>query len=167
MRRIAAQVEALDPVSFVLLIGLVAGTIQGMPRVFLGGVTGAPPRLIAFLVIGIAAIVWWTAALLLWWVVVRRRSSLWMAAAQVTLGLAIAETFAAALGVVGMPLAPHSTPAAGFIQQLLIVVYSGFIFTLYRSPLWFCGAALAIGLGRHLAPGQAAAPASTHPGAVT
>jgi hypothetical protein len=172
MRRISAQIEALRPAAFVFLIGLVAGTIQGVPRLLLGGVTSSPPKLFPFLVIGATAILWWTAALLLWWIILRRQPlSLWIAAGQVTLGLAIGETLAAALGVVASPVDPFAPVTIGLGQQLLAVVYSGLFLTLFRSPLWFVGAVVAIALGRDLNVAQqsaptASTPAAAHPGSV-
>lgn len=172
MRGISAQIETLGPTRFTLLIGLVAGAIQGLPRLLLGGASTVPPRLTPFLIIGATAVLWWTAALLLWWIAVRRRqSSLWMISAQVTLGLIIAELFAAVLGMVGASIATNGAFAAAIAHQPFTVLVSNLSLPLLGSPLWFVGSAVAIAMGRHLAGGPQAVSASTsassHPGAVT
>src|SRR5438067_6035 len=100
MRRISTQIEAVGAIRFMLLIGLVAGTIQGAPRLFLGGGTTTRLQLLPFLVLGIAAVVWWSAAFLLWWIAVRRQQSAIWIAIQVTLGLMLADLLNAALAAV-------------------------------------------------------------------
>ena len=150
MRRIAAHLEALGAVRFVLVIALAAGAIQGVPQFFLGG-TVTPLKLISFIIVGATSILWWTAALLLWWVAVRRhQSSLWIVATQITLGLIIAEVFAGALSMVTASIDTHGKAATAIAQNLSTVVVSSLTVPLLRSPLWFAGAALAIALGRHL-----------------
>lgn len=150
MRRIVGQIEVLGAVPFIFLIGLVAGAIQGIPRMFLGG-TSTPFRLVPYLIIGTTAVLWWLAALLLWWIAVRRRqSSLWVAALQVTTGLVLAELFAGALGMVAASIDSHGEMATIMAQHLSTAIVTNLGFTLLRSPLWFVGATLAIALGRHL-----------------
>lgn len=169
MRRISAQIEMLGSARFILLIGGVAGAIQGVPRLLLGGTNPARLELIPFLVVGITAVLWWTAALLLWWIAVRRRqSALWTVAAQVTLGLVIADILAAALGMVRASIDTHGEFAALIAHQLSNVIFSNLTFTLLRCPLWLVGSALTIAIGRHLNDHQPlAASAAGHPRAVT
>ena len=57
MRRIAAQLQALGAIRFVLVIALFAGAIQGLPRLFLEG-TVAPLQVIPFLIIGLTGVLW-------------------------------------------------------------------------------------------------------------
>ena len=149
MRRISAEMESAGALRFVLLIGLVAGAIQGVPTLLLGGASTVGFHLVPFLVIGIAAITWWVGALLLWWIAVRRRqSSLLAIAGQVTLGLILADIFANALGMVGASIETHGAFAAAISHQLGNVILSNLSFTLAPSPFWYLGAALAIALGR-------------------
>jgi hypothetical protein len=170
LRRIAAQLQTLRAANFVLVIALVAGVTQGLPRLFLGG-TVSTPRLTSFLIVGSAGILWWIAAFLLWWIAVRRQqSSLWSVAAQVTVGLVVGEFFAGALGLVVDSINTHGEVATLLGQHVSDVVLSQLTVTLLRSPLWFIGAALAIALGRHLnqerSPLAAAASPGRRPGAV-
>lgn len=155
MRRIFAQIEALGATHFILLVGLIAGAIQGVPRLFLGNTEAAPSWLILLPVVGATEALSWTAALLLWWIAVRRRqSSLWVIAAHVTLGLALADLLAAALGVVVASINTHGKFAAIIAHQPGNFIFSNLTFTLLRSPLWFLGSALLIAIGRHLKTGQ-------------
>lgn len=62
MRRIAARLVELGGRPFVLVIGLVAGTIQGVPRLLLGGSSG-PLKAVPVLIVGTTALLWWLAAL--------------------------------------------------------------------------------------------------------
>src|SRR4051812_35380890 len=102
MRRLATQLEALDSARFTLLIGLVAGSIEGVPRLFLGGASPIQSRPITWIMIGTVEVIWWIAALLLWWIAVRRRrSSLWAIAAQMTAGLFLGEVLAGVISLVG------------------------------------------------------------------
>lgn len=151
MRRVAAQIEALGAARFTLLIGLVAGTIQGVPRLFLGGGGAVQSRLTALLIIGVVAVFWWTAALFLWWIAVRRRqSSLWAIAAQVTLGLIIGEVFATVISMVGASIDSRGEFASALAEQPLNFLVSNLALPALRSPVWFIGSALAIGMGRRL-----------------
>lgn len=168
MRRISAQIEALGPASFVLLIALVAGGILGIPSILLVGVNGGRLQVVPFLVVGLAAVLRWTAALLLWLIAVRRvQSSAWMTAAQVTLGLVVAHMLAASLSMVGASIETHGEVASIIAQQPLNVIVSNLGVALFPSPLWFFGSAIAIALGRHLNVGSthrpASAPTATQP----
>jgi len=171
MRRISSQMETLGPVRFVVLTGLIAGAIQGLPRLLLSGATTVSLQLVPFLVVGITAVLWWTAALFLWWIAVRRQqSSLGAIAAHVTVGLVIADVLATALGMVGASIETHGKFAVLIAPQLVTVIVSNLSFTLLRSLLWFVGSAIAIALGRHLNTAQqplAAPAAGTPPGPVT
>jgi hypothetical protein len=162
MRRISAQIEALGSASFVLLIGLVAGTIQGIPGLFLGGSKTAPLQLFPFLVIGITAVLWWTAAFLLWWVAVRRRqSSPWMIAAQVTVGLLVADVLNSALSMVATSFETSGDFRAMALRHPLTLITSDLGLSLiFRSPMWFVGSLIAIAMGRELDDGEHARPAS-------
>lgn len=152
MRRIAAELERLEPKRFILLIGLVAGAIQGVPRFIVGGASTARAPLAPFAIVGVAAVVRWIAAVLLWWIAVRRRqSSTWAIAGQVTLGLFIAELFAAALAVVNASIVTQGEFVAVVVHNLPLFVMSNFGLALLRSPFWYVGAVLTIGFGRHLA----------------
>ena len=150
MRRIAAEIESLGGTRFVLLIGLVAGAIGGLPSLFLGGATTVGFHLIPFLVIGIAAIAEWVGAVLLWWIAVRRRSALLVTAGQVTLGLIIADLLAAGLGMVSTSIETHGRFTALILDHSMDIVVSNLGIALMRSPLWFVGSLLAISLGRYL-----------------
>jgi hypothetical protein len=154
MRRIAAQLEALEGLRFVLVIALVAGAIRSIPQLLLSGPV-SPLELIPFLVIGLSGVLWWIAALLLWWVAIRRhQSSLLLVATQVTLGLIIADLFAGALAMVAASIETRGEAATVLAQQLSSVVLSNLTVALVRSPLWLVGSALAVALGRHLDGGQ-------------
>jgi hypothetical protein len=151
MRRISAQIEQLSGGRFMLLVGLVAGAIQGVPRFFLDESAGPHPQVISFIVIGLLAVLWWTAAFFLWWIAVhRRRWSLWATAAQVTLGLALADVLNNALGMVVASVETHGTFAEAIVHQPLTVISSNLFPLVVRSPLWFLGAMVAVALGRHL-----------------
>jgi hypothetical protein len=151
MRRISAQIEALGPTHFTLLIGLIAGTIQSAPELFLGGATPARLQLLPFLIIGITAVLWWTAAFLLWWVAVRRHQSLiWIIAFQVTLGLVLADLLHAALGAVPAAINTHGGFATAIVRAPWAFIVSNLQFSLFRAPVWFLGAVVAIAMGRSL-----------------
>lgn len=161
MRRIAAHIEALAAIPFILLLGLVGGAIQGIPRFFLGGTGASGPHFAQFLVVAISAVLWWTAALLLWWVSVRRRRwSLWRTAAHVTLGLALADVLTSALGMVIASIGTSGMFATTIVREPLTFASSNLVLPLVRSPLWFLGAAMAVALGRHLSGGQRTVAAS-------
>lgn len=171
MRHISARIEALEPGRFVLLIGLVAGAIQGMPRVVVSGADSSRFRIAPFLPIGITAAHWWTTVLLVWWIAVRRRqSSLWATAVHLTLAWVIADTLAAALGMLAASVDTHGAFAVAIADHLESVIISNLTLTLLRSLPWFLGAALAIALGRSLNVGEPPLPAPsllpTHPEAV-
>jgi hypothetical protein len=172
MRHISARIEALGPTRFVLFIGLVAGAIEGVPRLLLSGTDSSRARIFPFLLIGTTAVLWWTVVLFLWWIAVRRRqSSVWATAAHVTLGWVIADTLANALSMVAASVDTHGEFAAAVAHQLDNVIVSNLTLTILRSLPWFFGSALAIALGRYLNVGQQPLPASSsppnHPGAVT
>jgi hypothetical protein len=157
MRRIAIQIEALPGVRFVLLVGLVGGALQGIPRFLLSGTAAPAPRLAGVLVVGISVVVWWTAALFLWWIAVRRRRwSLWTTATHVTLGLALADVLTSALGLVAGSIDTNGRLALLIARDPWNFASSNLVSALIRSPLWFFGAALAVALGRHLDGGQQA-----------
>jgi len=172
MRRISTQIEALGAIQFILLIGVVAGTIQGAPRLFLGGVTTTRLQLLPFLVIGITAVVWWSAAFLLWWIAVRRQQSpIWLIAVEVTLGLVLADLFNAALAVVPSAIETHGAFTTAIARQPWTFVASNLQFSLLRAPMWFLGAVVVIAMGRALngtlQSHSATAVAPTHPEPVT
>jgi hypothetical protein len=172
MRRISSQIEALEATQFIFLIGVVAGTIQGIPQLLLGGRTGAGLKAIPFLVIGCVAMLWWTGAFLLWWIAVhRRQSALWMIATQVTLGLVIADLVHAAITAIPAGIETHGQFTAVLLREPWTFVLSNLQFSLIRSPLWFLGSLGAIAMGRQLNTRESlhpAAPASaTHLDAVT
>jgi hypothetical protein len=172
MRRISSQIEALGAIGFILLIGLAAGTIQGAPRLFLGGATTTRLQLLSFLVIGITAVVWWSAAFLLWWIAVRRQqSAIWLVAIQVTFGLILADLLNAALAAVLAAIETHGEFATAFVREPWTFVASNLEFSLFRAPVWLVGAVVAIAMGRSLngtlrSP-SATAIAPTHPEPVT
>ncbi|HEY0997881.1 MAG TPA: hypothetical protein VGD77_17960 [Gemmatimonadaceae bacterium] len=165
MRRTAEQLAVLPGIPFVLVVGLVAGTIQGTPRLLLGG-TSAALKPVPIIIVGVAALFWWLGALLLWWIAVRRRSRTGIVAAQVTLGLVLGELFASALGMIALP----NEFAAVLAKQFPTVLSSNLALALVRAPLWFVGSALAVAIGRHLHRGYELAPPpatpDTHPRAV-
>ena len=105
MRRITSHIERLAAPPFILLVGLVYGAIQGVPRFWLSGGVGTGLHLAQFVIVGVTSVLWWTAALLLWWISVRRRGwSLWTTAAHVTLGLALGDVLS--LRSFGFPYGP-------------------------------------------------------------
>jgi hypothetical protein len=157
MRRIAAQVEALSAVRFVLLVGLVGGALQGMPRFLLSGTAAPGAHLAGLLVVGVSAVFSLTAAAFLWWIAVRRRRwSLWTTAAHVTLGLALADVLASALGMVAGSIDTNGRLAQLIARDPWNFASSSLVLPLMRSPLWFFGAATTVALGRHLSGGQQA-----------
>jgi hypothetical protein len=87
------------------------------------------------------------------------QSPVWAIAAQVTIGLIIADMLAGALGMVGASIATHGEYGAIITSQVLTVISSSLSVALLRSPLWLLGAAGTIALGRHLNGG----PQSYHP----
>jgi hypothetical protein len=172
MRRIAAHIEGLAAAPFILLVGVVGGALQGIPRCFFGGPGGTAPHLAQFIVVGVTSVLWWTAALLLWWIAVhRRRWSLWATAGQLTLGLAFADALTNGLGMVVASITTNGAFAEAIVREPLTFASSNVSLTLIRSPLWFLGSAMAVALGRHLSGGeQAIAPSpssATHHEAVT
>ncbi len=157
MRRIATQIEALEAVRFILLLGLVGGALQTIPRFLLDGMSAPGPRLAGLLIGGISAVLWWTAAMFLWWIAVRRqRWSLWTTAAHVTLGLALADVLTSALAMVATSINTNGRFAELIARDSWNIAESNLVLPLLKSPLWFLGAVVAIALGRHLSGGQQA-----------
>jgi len=151
MRRLAAQIETLGPVHFILLIGLAAGAIQALPRLFFPATGALPFQPLAFLVISVTAVLWWTAALVLWWITIRRRRwGVWNSAVQVTLGLVVADLVVIALATVVSSIATRGAVPLTLLQQPMTVVLSNLGITALRCPVWFVGAVLTIAVGRHL-----------------
>lgn len=155
MRRLAAHMEGLAAAPFILLVGLIGGALQGMPRFFLGTTGTTDSHFAPFVVVGVASVLWWTAALFLWWIAVRRRRwSLWATATHVTLGFAVADVLASALGMVVASIDTNGAYAEALVREPLTVVSSNLVLTLIRSPLWFLGSVIAVAVGRHLSGGQ-------------
>lgn len=151
MRRIAAQVEALTPVPFVLLVGLIGGALQAIPRFLLSGSGAMRPHLAQFVLVGVTSTLYWTAAALLWWIAVQRRPwSLWATAAHVALGLVVADILSNGLGMVAASIDTNGAFAKAVVREPLTFASSNLGLILIRSPVWFFGAAIAVALGRHL-----------------
>src|SRR6476619_5091230 len=116
MRRISAQIESLGATRFILLIGLIGGTIQSAPQLLLGGASSTRLQLLPFLVIGLTAIFWWSAGFLLWSVAMRRQQSVtWIIAIQVTVGLTLADLLHAVLAAVPAAIDSHGEFAAAIV----------------------------------------------------
>lgn len=151
MRRIAAQIEALAAVPFVLLVGLIGGALQGVPRFLLSGSGAMRPHLAQFVVGGVTSTLYWTAAALLWWIAVRRRRwSLWATATQVAFGLVVADILSNGLAMVAAAIDTNGAVVKAVGREPLIFASSNLGLTVIRSPFWFVGAAIAVALGRHL-----------------
>ena len=149
MRRLAAQIEELSAVRFIVVIGLVGGAVQGVPRFFLTSSRGL--ALLPFVLIGLTAVLLWTAALVMWWVAVRRRRwSLLATATHITLGLAIADLLTDALSLVISSIESQGVIATALMQQPWTFISSNLLVTAIRCPVWFVAAAVTVAIGRHL-----------------
>jgi len=151
MRRIAAQIEGLAAVRFMLLVGLIGGGLQAIPRFLLSGSGAMRPHVAQFVVVGVTSTLYWTGAALLWWIAVRRRRwSLWATATHVALGLVVADILSNGLGMVAASIDTNGAFAKAVVREPLTFASSNLGLTLVRSPFWFLGAAIAVALGRHL-----------------
>lgn len=165
MRRIAAQIEGLAAAPFVLLVGLIGGALQSIPRFLVSGTDGTRPLLAQLVAVGVTSVLSWTAAALLWWIAVRRRRwSLWATATHVALGLVVADVLSNGLGMVAASIDTNGAFAEAVVREPLTVASSNLILTLMRGPLWLIGSAIAVALGRHLSgPPQTIAPPPSKP----
>lgn len=151
MRRVVAYAEGLGPTGFILLIGLVAGTLAGLPRFFMPTTSPVGPPTGVFILVAVGGILWWTAAFLLWWIAVQRRqSSIWALALQITLGLILADQLDAALSLVISSIGTSGESTALLLRQPLRLLTSNLGFSLIRAPVWFVGSCVAIAMGRRL-----------------
>lgn len=165
MRRIAAQIEGLAAMPFVLFVGLGGGALQSVPRFFVSGTDGPRPQLAQLLAISVTAVLWCAAAAFLWWIAVRRRQwSLWATATHVTLGLLVADLLSSGLAMVAASIDTNGAFAEALVREPLTVASSNLVLALIRSPFWFVGSAIAIALGRYLSrPPQTIAPPQSPP----
>ena len=148
MRLSLTEVEKLTPAPFVLVAGLFGGALQAAAEFVHDRAAGA----IAFLAVNGAAV-------LLWWLSVRRRQhSVWSAAGQITLSLALAQILSFGLVI------PRVVPANVHLRWL-DVAETEFFTQLWLSPLRFVGAVLLVAFGRFL-PGSGRGHAG-HPTAST
>ncbi|MDB4875281.1 MAG: hypothetical protein JWM41_1727 [Gemmatimonadetes bacterium] len=152
MSRVLAQIEALSPLRFILLIGAVGGALQSIPVFFHSGTLNvANARVSLIFVALVVSPLWWSGAALLWWFAVRRRRfSIWWMACQVTLGLAAADVLLSALAVVAASIETKGEFVPAFGQQLAMAVLSPLELTAFRSVVWFVQALVLVALGRLL-----------------
>lgn len=165
IREIAEQLARLGAAQFVVLIALVAGTIRSIPGFLSHGGT-LPFRPLSFILIGAITLLWWLGALILWWVAVRRASSIWIVAAQVTIGIVLGELFGSFLGMVPVSIEGGRRVAAAVGNHLPDIISSNLGLALLRAPVVFVGSLLALKIGRALALGSRdlpAAPATPEP----
>lgn len=164
-REVAEQLARLGGTRFVFLIALVAGIIRSIPGFLFPGnqLPGGPLTVLLF---GAFALLWWVGALILWWVAVRRASSIWIVAAQVTIGLFIGELLGSALGMVSASIEGGGEVAVAVGRHLWMIIWSNLGLALIRAPLIFVGSLLALKVGRSLSEGgqdHPAAPAAPEP----
>jgi hypothetical protein len=145
-----AQIEALSPAQFILLIGLIAGVLRSVP-VFLqtGNVNIAVAHFSQIVVALALSLLWWIGAALVWWFAVRRRRyPIWLTALHVTLGVAVADVLASVLAMVAGSIETHGAILAELGKAPLMAVLSPLELTLLRSLYWFVEAIALIALGR-------------------
>lgn len=121
LHRLWRRLDDLSPVQFVLFLGLIAGTVQGIPSLLEsspGGIGGQTLH-VAAAVAGSA--LWWCAAVVFGWSAIRGlRFSLWRTAGQMTLAWAIGDLVAAGLAFVGAS----------------IQTQGGFVHSYVNAPFW-------------------------------
>jgi hypothetical protein len=165
IRESAEQLARFGGTRFVFLIALVAGIIRSIPGFLFPG-NQLPVRPLTFLLFGAFDLLWWVGALILWWVAVRRASSMWIVAAQVTIGLFIGEVFGSALGMVSASIEGGGEVAVAVGRHLGMIISSNLGLALIRAPLIFVGSLLVLQVGRSLLPGwqdHPPAPAAPEP----
>jgi hypothetical protein len=172
MRRLATHIEGLSPARFVLVIGTAGGVLQGIPRFFLGSAASTGAHVGQFVLVVVTSVLWWMAAAIVWWIAVRRRRySVWITAAHLTIGLALANVLDMALAAVVASIETKGRYAELVFHALGTFASSNLLLILVRSVSWFLGSAMLVGLGRHLAGGERLTtptpPPSSHPEALT
>jgi len=149
MRRLAAQIEELSAVRFIVIIGVAGGVVQAAPGFFVQA--NSAPAVFPYVVIGLTTVVVCTSVVLLWWIAVRRRRwSLLSNAAQITLGLGVADLLRTGLSLVIGSIESHGFVASMLAQQPWAFISSNLFVTAIRCPVWFATAAVSVGIGRYL-----------------
>lgn len=155
MRRLSTYIVGLAPASFSVLVGAVAGVLQGTPLFFVGSTDSTHRHIGQFVFLAITSALWWTAVLLLWWVAVRRRRwTIWKTAGHVTVGLALATMLDMALAAVVASIETKGVFAEAVARAPLMFASSNLVIACIRTPLWFFGSAILVALGRHLIGGE-------------
>jgi hypothetical protein len=150
VRLLIVRLENLTPARFILLVGLSAGVLQGIPTLLFSNESGG--HSIQFPVVAGLTLISLTAAALLWLVAVRReRFSVWRMAWYVCLGLILGDLLALALSMVAASIETNGAFVSAYIHAPLSVTLPGLVVpTLLRSPIWFFGSAVLIAIGRSL-----------------
>jgi hypothetical protein len=150
VRLLIVRLEELTPAQFILLVGLSAGVLQGIPTLLFSNGSGGHSA--QFPVVAGITLTCLAGAALLWLVAVRRRQfSVWRMAWHVCLGLALGNLLATALSIVAASIETNGALATAYINAPLSASLLGFFVpTLIRSPIWFFGSAVLIAIGRSL-----------------
>jgi hypothetical protein len=162
VRLLTARLEKLPPTQFILLVGLAAGVLDGVPTLLVGNTSSAGTRPIHLLAVAATTVLWWCAAVLLWWVAVRRRRvSVWKTAWHVMLGWALGDVLALALAFVAASIDTHGGFVNAYVHAPLSATLPGLVGpTLLRSPIRFLGSAVLVAFGRYLL--RSAGPSTPH-----
>ena len=170
MRCRPTQLEELAPAPFIVVVGLVGGVLQGMPRFFLGNGSSTEARSAQLVIVAAFSVLWWAGALLLWWVAVRRRRfSIWKTAWHLTLALSLAEVLDLALALAAASIQTKGAIVEALVHAPLSMSLSSLGLVLFRSPIRFLGSALLVAFGRQLPERDnpaAPRPLSSHPQAL-
>jgi len=149
-REFIRDLENLTPGQFILLVGLGAGILRGVPGYLLPGSIANP----AVLAVAVAALslLALSGAVLVWWIAVhRRRFSWWKTAWHLTLALALGDLLGFALAFVDASMQTNGEFISSWFNAPLSTTMPGLLAPiLFKSPVRLLGSALLIALGRSL-----------------
>jgi hypothetical protein len=148
-REFIRDLENLTPGQFILLVGLGAGILRGVPGFLLPGSIAKPAAAVAMAALSLLAL---SGAVLVWWIAVhRRRFSWWKTAWHLTLALALGDLLGFAMAFVDASMQSNGEFISSYFTAPLSTTMPGLLApTLLRSPIRFLGSALLIALGRSL-----------------
>lgn len=149
MRFFATQLEALAPASFIIVVGLAGGVLQGVPSFFFQSTSSVHVAQVAAL--AVISVLWWAAAVLFWWIAVRRRRySIWKTAWHVTLAWALADVLELGLDLVHTSIQTKGAFVEAVARTPLDFALTNLELILIRSAVRFLGAVILVALGRQL-----------------